>query len=289
MSQLAEIVRALRTMPPLPNVAQRVLQIVRDPEFSIDELVAIVRVDPALTARILKLCNSALYGLSHEVTSVADAVAYLGTRNLVKLTLVSCTATYFQATRQSHYADAKELWRHTLSCAIACQWLANRCGYPQPDTAFTAGILHNVGKVAMSQMADDTLIAALANELADSDRADHIGSERRLFGIDHATAGGIVTEAWNLPMELRRAVRFHHDERHVNGDSALPAILNLADTLVLGMGIGNPFPAVPVSVQPTVLLRLHLDESEVEAAAAHVTAELARSAELLNLDGLTGR
>ncbi len=93
MSQLVQVMRTLRSMPPLPNVAQRVLQILRDPEYSIDGLVQVVRTDPSLTTRILKLCNSSLYSLSHEIASVSDAVAYLGTRNLVKLVLVSCTAS----------------------------------------------------------------------------------------------------------------------------------------------------------------------------------------------------
>src|SRR5678815_4963252 len=96
MSQMVQIMRALRSMPPLPNVAQRVLQIVREPDYSIDNLVSVVKTDPALTTRILKLCNSSLFGVSREVTTVADAVAYIGTRNLVKLVLVTCTASYFK-------------------------------------------------------------------------------------------------------------------------------------------------------------------------------------------------
>lgn len=283
MNQLGEIVGALQSMPPLPQVAQRVLTIVSDPDYSVDALVLLIRTDPTLTARILRLCNSAQSGRRQEVGSVADAVAYLGTRNLVKLVLVSCTATHFANTRPSPYTDPATLWQHTLAVAMACQWLARRCGFAAVDTAFTAGILHNLGKIVLSQLADPALFPS------EPSGPSHTAVEQQLFGIDHATAAGIVVDAWGLPRDLRRAVRAHHDTDHTPTDDPLPAILELADTLVLMAGIGNPFPGVPLSIAPAALSLLHLEPSDVEAATAHVIGELQRSAELLNLGSLTSR
>jgi len=288
MSQLVQIMRALRSMPPLPNVAQRVLQIVREPDYSIDSLVSVVKTDPALTTRILKLCNSSLFGVSREVTTVADAVAYIGTRNLVKLVLVTCTANYFKAARGTGFASPRELWRHTMACATACQFLAERCGYDQPVTAFTAGILHNVGKVALSQVVDPELLQRAALQSAAPD-ADWVARERELLGLDHANAGGIVTESWNLPVELRRAVRQHHDGDQLAQSGELTCLLHVADQAVLQMGIGVVFPDNEYAVDPRALQQLHLDETAVEAARAHVTEEFTRSAELLNLEGVVSR
>lgn len=283
MTKLHEIVGALKAMPPLPHVALRVLEVVRDPEYSIDALVALVRTDPSLTARILKLCNSALYGLHREVGTVADAVAYLGTRNLVKLVLVSCSSTHFGRTHTSPYADAEMLWRHTFAVATASQWLANRCGYAQADLAFTAGILHNIGKVVLSQTVDAaTFPATLIG-------ASHSAVEAALFGIDHAAAAGVVVDTWGLPRELRRAVRSHHDAEQLAAESPLPAILNLADTLTLRDGIGNPFPGLPLPIEPAVVARLHLQPEDLESASAHVAGELQRNTDLLNLGSLLGR
>ena len=283
MRELSEITGALKAMPPLPHVAQRVLQVVRDPEYSIDELVELVRTDPALTGRILKLCNSALYGLHKEVLSVADAVAYLGTRNLVKLVLVSCSATHFTKTRKSPYTDPATLWRHTFSVATAAQCLAMRSGFAQADTAFTAGILHNIGKIVLSQLADPATFCVPATATS------HVQAEQMLFGIDHATAAGIVVDTWLLPRELRQAVRTHHDGQQLAAANPLTAILHVADTLVLMAGIGNPFPALPLAIDENALHTLHLTAADVTAATAHVDAELRRNAELLNLDGLDNR
>jgi HD-like signal output (HDOD) protein len=275
-------------MPPLPNVAHRVLQIVRDPEYSIDTLVQVVRTDPALTTRILKLCNSSLYGLAQDITDVGNAVAYLGTRNLVKLVLVTCTASYFRDVPASTYAEPKELWRHTMGCATACQLLAEHCGYEQPATAFTAGIVHNVGKVALAQAVDETVMARVG--VGDSPAGDsYVQLERDTLGLDHATAGGIVTESWNLPVEIRRAVRNHHDANMLSTDSELTSLLHVGDLMVLQLGIGVAFANVDYGIMRVALDRLHLGDQDLEPLQLQVLEELRRSAELLNLDPSDGR
>jgi HD-like signal output (HDOD) protein len=281
MPQFADIVTRLRNMPPLPQVAQRVLAIVRDPEYSVDALVAVVRTDPALTARLLRLCNSALFRRTGEIRSIGDAVAYLGTRHLVKLVLVSCASTVFRSTASSAYTDANALWRHTFAVATAAQWLAWRGGLEQPDAAFTAGILHNVGKVVLSQM------TPASGDLPDG-CADLCTAERHWFGIDHAAAAGVVGDAWQLPRELRFALRHHHDPASWTDPSPLPALLATADDLVLGLGIANPLPfATP---PPTAAAQhLHLEPSDLEAASSALQEDLQRHAELLNLDRFTDR
>ncbi len=281
MSKLVQIMRTLRSMPPLPDVASRVLTIVRNPEYSIDALVSVVRTDPALTTRILKLCNSSLFGLSQQITSVSDAVAYIGSRNLVKLVLVSCTSSYFKNLPPNSYADPAMLWRQTLACATACQTLAERCGHGQPATAFTAGILHNVGRIAMVQVVDAETLATAAREMMDP-KANTLEIERKVIGLDHAAASGIVTESWNLPMELRRAARNHHDLSQVATDDDLTGLLHVADELVMGMGIGDPQPERVHQPNAAAVQRLGLNDSELQSVRTSVEQELARIGKLLN-------
>lgn len=275
-------------MAPLPTVARRVLAIVGDPEYKIDSLVHIVRTDPALTGRILKLTGSALFALENEITSVGQAVVFIGTRNLVKLVMLSCSEGSFASVKRSPLMDPRAIWRHSIACAAGSQWLALRCGGVSPDTAFTAGVLHDVGKIAMSQILDeDTDAAPPASEGA---LRDHTQFERGLFGMDHAEAAGVVASAWRLPAELATAMRSHHDASVLGGPSPLPAILNVADTLALGMGLGNPFPDLRLEIVPEALGRLRLDAAEVsEAFRDHVNAELEQWSELLNTEAAAGR
>lgn len=288
MSKLVQIMRTLRSMPPLPDVASRVLAIVRNPEYSIDTLVSVVRTDPALTTRILKLCNSSLFGLSQQITSVSDAVAYLGSRNLVKLVLVSCTASYFKNLPPNAYADPNLLWQQTLACSTACQALAERCGHGQPATAFTAGILHNVGRIAMIQVVDPETLATAARQLMDP-KASPLEIERKVIGLDHAAASGIVTESWNLPMELRRAARNHHELSLLGSDGDLTALLHVADELVMSMGIGDPQPERVHEPNAAALQRLGINGPDLVAVRASVEVDLQRIGKLLNPEPQVGR
>ncbi len=281
MSTIVQVMRQLRSMPPLPDVASRVLAIVREPDYSLDELVAVVRTDPALTGRILKLCNSSLFGLQKEIQSVSDAVAYIGARNLVKLVLVTCTGSYFRGLPDNGYADPGQLWMHTLACATACQSLAERCGYGQPAAAFTAGILHDIGRIALVQALDPHVLQQAATELMDP-AADPLDVERRLFGIDHAAASAVVCEAWGLPNELRRAVRDHHDESLLECDDELTALLHTAGEVAASLGYSEPQPARRHEPLPSAMRRLCLFSTDLDEVRETTAQEVARVGKLLN-------
>ncbi len=281
MSGIVQVMRQLRSMPPLPDVASRVLMIVREPDYSLDELVAVVRTDPTLTGRILKLCNSSLFGLQKEIRSVSDAVAYIGARSLVKLVLVTCTGSYFRGLPDNAYADPSQLWQHTLACATACHSLAEHCGYGQPAAAFTAGILHDIGRIALIVALEPHVLQQASIELMDP-AADMLEIERRLFGIDHAAASAVVCEAWGLPDELRRAVRDHHDESAFSADEKLAALLHVAGELAMAMGLSEPQPARNHEPSPSAMRRLCLFSADLDEVRAATAAELARAGKLLN-------
>lgn len=289
MSRATALEKTLKTMAPLPTVARRVLSIVGDPEYKIDSLVHIVRTDPSLTGRILKLTGSALYALENEITSVGQAMVFIGTRNLIKLVMLSCSEASFANAKKSRLIDPRDVWRHSIACAAGSQWLALRCGGVSPDTAFTAGVLHDVGKIAMSQTLDDHDAESFV-PTADGPLHDHTQFETALFGMHHAEAAGVVASAWRLPSELAHAMRSHHDADELAGASPLPAILNVADTLALAMGLGNPFPDVSLAIAPAALSRLRIDPAEVtELFQAHVNHELEQWSEVLNPDTAVGR
>lgn len=281
MTSIVQIMRSLRTMPPFPDVAARVMQIVRDPEYQMNDLVAVVRTDPALTTRILKICNSSLFGLAREVSSVSEAVTIIGSRNLVKLVLVSCTGSYFRSLPANDYAEPALLWQQTMACSTACQLVAERIRYEFPTAAFTAGILHNIGRVALMQVVDPELLSEAARQLRDPS-VSQVEVERRVFGVDHAAAAGIVTEAWGLPIELRRAVQNHHDELLFDSDDRLTALLHTADELVMRLGIGDTQATRVHAPAPVALRRLGLAAEDTVAIGELVQAELARVGKLLN-------
>ncbi len=289
MEATQEILRAVKTVRPLPDVAHRVLRIVQDPDYAIDELVGVVRTDPTLVARVLRLCNSARTGLEQPITSIGDAITYLGSRSLVQLVAVTCSAGMFAGSKGSLWADPTTLWRHSVACAFACQNLATRTGEAVGATAFTLGILHDVGKIALSRTTDESRLLGVLTKSDTDPNLDHIALERLAFGYDHAAIAGLVAEQWHLPAELAEALGSHHVDEIVAGENPLPAILHIADQVSLRAGIGNTFPRAPTLVSPDALARLSLRDSDLDSLSESLSRELTKAAELLNLDAAAGR
>ena len=281
MSLHQQIVQVIEKIPPLPDVAIRILQIVYDPDFSTDELVAVVRTDPVLTGKILKLCNSSIFAVGREITRISDAVAYLGTRNLVKLVVVACTAPYYRNVDAGYFLRAGEIWRHSVACALAAQIVAFQAELEDPAAAFTAGILHNIGKVALScfLIGEQQALRSALSEGTD----DFIAIERRIAGMDHASAGGVVADRWFLPPNFRRAIRNHHSPEHIAQDGDLTAVVHLADVLVLQLGVGGGIDGMNYPICTNALDKLRILPKHLDTLRLRILDELKRSEDLIKL------
>lgn len=280
MEPAQDLFEVIERMPPLPDVAVEVLSIVNDPDYSLDGLVAVVSTDPTLTAQILKTCNSSLFSLNRKVDSVSEAVSFLGTRNLVKIVVATCTKPYFQHSGSSAYLSPMEIWRHSIACGITCQILAEQSGLDQASTAFTAGILHNIGKIAISQFMDGVDIGPQSAVKSTDDR-DFLQFERELCSLDHAAAGSLVLDRWLLPSHLRRAIRNHHDEALIAVDPELTAIVHIADIICLQQGIGVAQEQFDYVISPAAIKKIGLHEAALDTTRAKLHLELKRSEELI--------
>ena len=265
-------------MPPLPEVALKVLRIVKDPEYRMEDLVSVVKTDPSLTARILKLCNSSLFSLNFEVTTVAEALSFLGTRSILQIVISTCTRSFFKKTCTGSYLDPQGIWRHSVACALASQTLADQMHMYTIGTPFTAGILHNIGKVALSQMLEDSTPIEQAEAEPGESFLDY---ERRMCGFDHTRAAELAIKRWTLPKEIRRAITNHHDVEKMLADPELTAIVHTADILCLQSGIGTPVQGLHYEVHPAATERLGLTDKILDQVQRRMLYEFARYEELI--------
>jgi len=289
MEVTQEILKAIKAVRPLPDVALRVLRLVEVPDYRIDDLVALVRTDPTLVARVLRLCNASLYGLDQQITAVGDAIARLGSRNLVQMVMASCASGTFAGVRSSPYADPTALWRHAVACAVTGQTLAVASGRVGATVAFTAGVLHDIGRIALSQSADEAKLADALARHHENPTADTLQIERAMFGVDHASVSGLIAAAWHLPHELGAALRDHHDAARLAEPAPLTALLHVAEQLVQEIGAGSPFPRLQAHIAPAALAQLGLRAEDVPTLTADAIGALARAAELLNPELPHGR
>ncbi|WP_305045794.1 HDOD domain-containing protein [Geoalkalibacter sp.] len=234
------ILEAIRKAPLLSPSASRLLQITAAREHEMAEVIAVVRTDAHLTARVLKTVNSAAFGLLYEITSIDRAVTYLGERMVVGIAIGDCAAQLFQKQLDGYEGEKGSLWRHDLLTAIAAREVAGRCRTPlNPDLAFTAGLLHDIGKALISDFLKGTP-GGLLRELEEALLNDYLEGERAALGIDHPEAGFELALSWQLPASLQAAIRHHHAPQEAPPElRPLAYAVHLGDIVAMMSGCGT--------------------------------------------------
>jgi putative nucleotidyltransferase with HDIG domain len=206
--QLAKVERpwALRLIPPFPAVANRILSLVADEEIGAGEVGEAIKLDPTFTAEILRVANSALFGLRHEITSVTTAVNLLGLDRVKAMaTLVAVHSMVKKALRLD---SLRKIWKHSLATAILAEE-GSRVSRTAVDSAYTAGLLHNLGVLGLMAAYPEEYERML--DVSSQFGLDLLRTERDLFEIDHCAAGAYLAQEWNFPDEIAAAIATHHD------------------------------------------------------------------------------
>jgi len=235
---LASLVAATPELAAMPATTARLLQLLEEPDAPVDEILAIIEKDPGLTANLLKLSNSAYYGLLREVGSVREALVLMGNRTVVTLAFAASMGRVMQAPVTAYRLPRGRLWRHALATGL----LAARIESSEADAArrnriFTAGVVHDLGKLLL----DRPLGEVLEQIPPDLDHAGLVAAERELLGFDHAEAGAVLAEAWNFPVDLVQVIRGHHE---TSEPGSVAAIVRAADLMVSAHGHHGGAPIV---------------------------------------------
>ena len=221
----------------LTVVANNINQMTQNPKTSALDVADAISQDPALTARVLRIANSAIYGFPQKISTIHHCIVILGFANIRNIIITSSVFDKFPTKSTNSQFDREGFWEHSLACAITSKMIAKRLGMKKGDEAFIWGLLHDIGKVVL-----DTYFTFEFNSVIEliKEKDLHIrDAEEQVFGFDHATVGGIVAEKWNLPTVLIKAIRFHHYPSHANESTRMATIAHIADILCRSKGIGN--------------------------------------------------
>jgi|GEM_PF-548243 len=202
---LPSVRESLAQIPPLPKVVTELMREVQSANSTASSVAGVAASDPVLAAALLRTVNSSAMGLSRKITSVTEAVSYLGF-GLVKSVLVRLRLDETLPTTGAAATDAEDLWVHCLAVSYVADVLAERVNGVDRGFVSTLGLLHDIGKLAM--LSQGTLQHQMA--LTPSSNEDHRSREARLLGADHAGLGASLAHMWGLPSDLVQAIRFHH-------------------------------------------------------------------------------
>ena len=259
---LEEIVRGVNDLPAMPWVVARVVSLTDDPNSSINELNEVICQDQSLTAKVLRLSNSAYYGYSRRIATIVDAIGILGFNAIRNLVLAAHTYNILKREVKGYQIAPGDIWRHSMTCAIAARAIAKRVRYPVPEQAFIAGLLHDIGKVILS-----VYVAEAYDEIS---RRVHEGQqpfsvvEQEVLGFTHAAVGGRVAEKWNLPADHVEAIACHHTPLDAVKNPRLAAIVHIADAVCMSMGIGLGGDGLYYPFADQALALVGLNEEDVE-------------------------
>ncbi|MBC8317251.1 MAG: HDOD domain-containing protein [Desulfobulbaceae bacterium] len=214
-------------LPTLPSIATQVFQITSSPDFSPAALSNLIMNDPALTAKILKTINSPFYGIQQQVGSVKQAVILLGSEEIVDMAFGMAASEVFDIESHPGIINPKALWRHSLCTALISQYLCRQSEEFKNLGAFTAGLLHDVGKIFFVKNFPDLYRNIHATQ--DQHSLPLHETEEDILGVSHAAIGGYLVSKWNLPQPLIQSTAFHHQPTSAPKYPQLAALIGLAD------------------------------------------------------------
>lgn len=286
-NKVKSIVSNIRNLPTPPIVFHQIQKVINDPNVNAGKVASILSEDPAMSVKVLRLTNSAFYGLSKEVESVKQAVVIVGFEAIKNLVLSASVLDMFKGQAIDEEYQEK-YWRHSLSTGICCRILAKKIrsrGLVDPDAAFSAGLLHDVGKMVISCFLPDEYKAY--KEIRDNDKSiqDH-QIEDKLFGYTHAHIGGFLGTQWKIPMKLVDAIIHHHQPSLSESDDPLPYIVYLANYIAKKTFFAALDQHLIGEVDPQVAEYLEVTPDDLESFEALLREEYAKSETFMQLVGM---
>ncbi|OGQ99922.1 MAG: phosphohydrolase [Deltaproteobacteria bacterium RIFOXYD12_FULL_55_16] len=281
MSRLEEILSLVKHVPPFPKVAQRVAEMLNDPEVSATALAEVIQYDQVITANVLKICNAAYFGLPRKVSSLDEALVIVGHDTLKNIIITSSSARFYKgAAGEGYKLDQGELWKHSIAVGIMAKELVRYIKGVDQGSAFTAGLLHDIGKRFLSSFVADDFQKIMIKVVQDG--CSFVEAEKELLGTSHAELGGMIMRQWDFPKEIELAISQHHDQDALDKDH-LTAIVALANALVISMGIGVGADGLAVKIQGEGLEKFGITPMQLELCMASLLMEIDRAQELFHI------
>lgn len=261
----------------LPEVTIKIIHIVEDPKSTARDLHEVIKNDPALSVKVLKVVNSAFYGLPGQVASVDRAIILLGLSAVKNIAIAASIARLFKGKRISDQFSAADLWRHSVAVAVAARSLGKLSPHPvMLDELFVAGLIHDIGTLVERQAFPDEF-SEIIRRCCETPQ-DFLACERDVIGADHQAFGVGLTTKWKFPRHLRAAVGFHHCPDTVSAElKNMAALIHVADVIACQEQLGFYLTSHSGVVNPSILELLGLTDQHVSEVRDTLPRQLAEA------------
>ena len=278
-----KIINDINSLEPVSQVENKVMEIISKPDSSINEVVDIIKYDQAMTANLLRICNSALFGLTKEIVSIKQAVAYLGIDKVACLVTVGKHGKNFKKDHRGYDLENGALWRYSVSSALIAQDLAEKRELKNISGLFTSALLKDIGKVVLNTYMHDAFNQVKAK--VQDENLTFLEAEKAVLGIDHAELGAKVAEKWNFNQTTVDIIKNHHNPDQASSDDLALPIIYLADSICMMIGIGVGADGLAYRYHQDIVDRLNFSDVDLQNTIADFWEKLKSIEEFVQLSG----
>jgi putative nucleotidyltransferase with HDIG domain len=264
MKTKEKIISGISSFPTIPVMVNKLLAVLSDPEAAAQEVSRIIQVDPALTANVLKAANSSFLGFNRPVTSLSEATFRLGTKWIYQIAVSSLIYSNLKKPAPGYDLSREALWRHSTSVAVMSEALSTLLGIRDAGTIYTAGLLHDIGKIVMSEFVGENFDQI--QKIVSDRKATFEEAEQEVLGVDHSEIGAIIADHWHFPSRIIDCIRWHHNPDIAPEIDPAIDIVHIADSVCMMEGFGLGRDDMQYRLNENSINRLNISETTIELA-----------------------
>ncbi|MCD4743955.1 MAG: HDOD domain-containing protein [Desulfobacteraceae bacterium] len=281
MAAMQELLKEIKKLKPIPAIVNQIIAIVDSPDSSMKDIAKIIKYDPAVTANLLKISNSAYFGLKEPAESIEDAVTLLGIDQIVELVLMKSGASALAGKFDGYGFTEGALWKYSVSSALIAKQIASRLSMENKNTIFTASLLKDIGKTILDKFVADSF--EQINTLVLNQNMTFIGAEKEVIGVDHAELGGMIAKIWKFSPKMVHIIRNHHFQDYSVSKDKDIAVVYFADCVCMMLGIGVGADDLAYRYHKEVMEELGINDNEMPEIIVEFSENMQKVEELLNI------
>lgn len=271
MSQLTleYIVKKVEDIESLPYTITKIISLADNPNSNIHDMENLILKDQALTTKILRLANSTHYGYARRISTISEATILLGFQAIKGIALASTVKPFLKEELKGYSLEKDFLWTQSQTCAIISRFIARKFKYTNPEEAYIAGLLRDIGKTILNEQ-----MLKEYNEILEKvvkEDISFLDAESEILGFDHAEVGEKVATKWGFPQSLVEAIGYHHTPDLSSLNPILVSIVHIADAITMMMGIGLGLDGLQYNISETALKNLDLNEMDIQDIISDIT------------------
>ncbi len=281
MNPIQELVKEIKNLKPIPAVIHQILEVVDTPDSSMADVARIIQYDPAVTADVLRTCNSAFFGLKTPAESIKDVVSLLGLDQIVEIVLMKSGAKVLSGRQEGYGLNEGVMWKYSVSSALIAKQVAKNLSMENRNTIFTAALLKDIGKTVLDKFVKesfDEISDLLADESVTFEEA-----EKQVIGVDHTELGGMIAKMWKFSPRMVNIIRNHHLSDSAMAKNREIAVVYLADCICMMIGIEGGSDGPAYRYKDLVMEELGMTPDDVSQIIADFTVNIQDVEDLLNV------